>query len=48
MQKKNKFIEFIKSFNKFELIWLASVVVLLVVFTTLFPDLVLEDNTTMF
>ena len=48
MEKKNKFIDFLKSFNKFELIWLGSVLVLLTVFTTLFPDLVLEDDTSTF
>ena len=42
--KDNKFISFLKSFNKFELIWFFSVIVLLTIFTILMPDLMFEDN----
>ena len=48
MDRKKKIVDFFKSFNLFELIWLGSVVVLLTVFMSLFPDLVLEDDTTTF
>lgn len=48
MSRKEKIVNFFKSFNLFELIWLGSVVVLLAVFTTLFPDFILEDDTTTF
>ena len=42
--EKTSFKNFIKSINLFELIWLISVVVLLVVFISLFPDLMFEDK----
>lgn len=35
---------FIRSFNLFELVWLVSVIVLLTVFISLFPDLMFEDK----
>jgi len=44
MQKKNSFLNFLKSFNKFELIWFFSVIVLLTLSMIFIPDLVLEDS----
>lgn len=41
---KTSFKNFIKSINLFELIWLISVVILLVVFISLFPELMFEDK----
>ena len=42
--EKTSFKNFIKSINLFELIWLISVVVLLAIFISLFPDLMFEDK----
>ena len=44
MNKKNRFLNFLKSFNKFELIWFFSVIVILSVAMIFIPDLVLEDT----
>ena len=44
MKKNNKFITFLKSFNKFELIWFFSVIVLLTISMIFIPDLVFEDS----
>ena len=44
-KEKGTFLTFIKSFNKFELIWLASVVVLLAVAMIFLPDLMFDDST---
>lgn len=44
MKKNNRFITFLKSFNKFELIWFFSVIVLLTLAMIFIPDLVFEDN----
>lgn len=46
MKTKKSFIGFIKSFNAFELIWLAIVIVLLSVFSILLPNLMFEDDST--
>lgn len=43
MEKKS-FKEFIKSFNLFEIVWLVSVIVLLAVFTIIFPDFMFDDS----
>ena len=48
MQKKNKFVSFVKSFNKFELVWFFSVIVLLVFAMGFFPDLLFEDSSKVF
>ena len=45
IKEKGTFLTFIKSFNKFELIWLASVVVLLAVAMIFLPDLMFDDST---
>jgi len=44
MKTKKSFINYIKSFNAFELIWLFSVVVLLAVFIVFFPDDMFDDS----
>jgi len=44
MQKKNSFLNFLKSFNKFELIWFFSVIVILTIAMVFIPDLVFEDS----
>lgn len=44
MKKKGTFLSFLKSFNKFELIWFFSVIVLLTLAMIFIPDLVFEDN----
>lgn len=44
MEKKGSFKSFLKSFNKFELIWFCSVIVLLTVAMIFLPDLVFEDS----
>lgn len=44
MKKENKFLNFLKSFNKFELIWFCSVIVLLTFAMIFFPDLLFEDS----
>lgn len=44
MQKNKSLKSFIKSFNPFEITWLLSVVVLLAVFITLFPDAMFDDS----
>lgn len=44
-KEKGTFLTFIKSFNKFELIWLASVIVLLAVAMIFLPDLMFDDST---
>ncbi len=44
-KEKGTFLTFIKSFNKFELIWLASVVVLLSAAMIFLPDLMFDDST---
>ena len=44
-KEKGTIKTFIKSFNKFELIWLASVVVLLTVSMIFLPDLMFDDST---
>ena len=44
MKKKGKFLNFVKSFNMFELVWLGSVVVLLTIFMVFLKDEVLEDS----
>ena len=46
MKKKGTFLSFLKSFNKFELIWFFSVIVILTLAMIFIPDLVLEDNST--
>lgn len=48
MKKENKFIGFLKSFNKFELIWFFSVIVLLTLGMSFFPDLLFEDSSNVF
>lgn len=42
--EKTGFKNFIKSINLFEIIWLFSVVILLVVFISIFPDVMFEDK----
>ena len=44
MKKKGSFLSFLKTFNKFELIWFASVVVLLTLAMVFIPDLVFDDS----
>lgn len=44
MKTKKSFLNFIKSFNAFETIWLISVVVLLGIFSIFFPHLMFEDD----
>ena len=44
MQKKGSFKSFLKSFNKFELIWFCSVILILTFAMIFFPDLILEDD----
>jgi nicotinamide mononucleotide transporter len=44
-KEKGTFLTFIKSFNKFELIWLASVVVLLSAVMIFLPNLMFDDST---
>lgn len=48
MKKKNAFLNFLKSFNKFELIWFCSVIVLLAVAMIFMPDLLFEDSSNSF
>jgi len=43
-KKKGSFINFLKSFNKFELIWFFSVIILLTLAMIFIPDLVFEDS----
>lgn len=45
IKKDGRFITFLKSFNKFELIWLSSVVVLLTLAMIFVPDLMFDDST---
>ena len=44
MKKKGSFLSFLKSFNKFELIWFFSVIVLLTVGMIFMPDLLFDDS----
>lgn len=44
MKKQNSFINFLKSFNKFELIWFFSVIIILTLAMIFIPDLVFEDR----
>ena len=44
MNKKGNFLSFLKSFNKFELVWFFSVIVILTLAISIFPDLILEDS----
>ena len=44
MKKKGTLFSFLKSFNKFELIWFFSVIVLVTLSVIFIPDVVLEDN----
>jgi nicotinamide mononucleotide transporter len=44
MNKKN-LKNFIKSINLFEIIWLSSTIITLIIFSILFPDIVFEDKT---
>ena len=44
MKKKGTFLSFLKSFNKFELIWFISVIVILTFAMIFIPDLVFEDS----
>ena len=43
-KKKGTVLSFLKSFNKFELIWFGSVIVLLTMAMIFMPDLVFEDS----
>ena len=44
MKKKGSFLSFLKSFNKFELIWFFSVIVLLTIGMVFMPDLLFDDS----
>ena len=44
MKKKGTFLSFLKSFNKFELIWFFSVIVLLTLGMVFMPDLLFDDS----
>ena len=44
MEKKGSLKSFLKSFNKFELIWFFSVIVIVTLSIIFIPDLVLEDT----
>ena len=44
MKKKGSFLSFLKSFNKFELIWFFSVIVLLTLGMVFMPDLLFDDS----
>lgn len=42
---KNNLKNFAKSINLFEIIWLSSTIITLIIFSILFPDLMFEDKT---
>ena len=44
MENKKSFLNYIKSFNAFELIWLVGVLLLLTIFSIAMPDLMFEDT----
>lgn len=44
MENKKSFLNYIKSFNAFELIWLIGVLLLLTIFSIAMPDLMFEDT----
>ena len=44
MKKKGTLVSFLKSFNKFELIWFFSVIVLVTLSVIFIPDIMLEDD----
>jgi len=47
-KKKGSFLSFLKSFNKFELIWFTSVIVLLTLAMIFLPDALFEDGGNVF